>query len=125
MSSRKDLEQAQTRTKAQKPQPNQMTLRTLPRGIHTLPRCIRHFNMLKMIHAHRKGVSLLTGSVRKVETDPQNRSFPTPISISHIEDNGQLGFMKSDHTNLHTTFSYINILILPFQRTKNIQKNPS
>ena len=32
----------------------------------------------------QRGVFLLTGSVYKVETDPQNRLISIPISISHI-----------------------------------------
>ena len=99
------MEQAQTRTKAQEPKPDQVSLHTLPRGV-----C----NTLKMVRAPQIGICLLPSGVRKVEIDPQNRSFPIPVltRVSELRP-----------TNPHTRFFYINTLISPFQRTESIYKN--
>jgi hypothetical protein len=62
-----------------------------PRGVRTLYGCVRHFDTLKDGPCTSKwrtplqrGVHLLSGSVCKVETNPQNCSISIPISISHI-----------------------------------------
>jgi hypothetical protein len=39
-----------------------------------------------MVYVPQKGVCLIPGGVRKVETNPQNRSISIPISISHIRE---------------------------------------
>ena len=90
MSLREDLEKAQTRTKAQKPKPDQVSICILPRGVCTRHGCVCHFNTLVMVSAlqgcvhHFKEVytSLQVAYARL--RHPKTHSFSILVSINHI-----------------------------------------